>query len=76
MKTFNHVNDVWEALDSCETMKQVEEVLDNVPRKLGEWWCDVINSDELEVTNQWWDEDQQDMMMESIRLHIQVEEDD
>lgn len=76
MKTFNHVNDVWDALEGCETMKQVEEVLDNVPRKLGEWWCDVINSDELEVTNQWWDEDQQDMMMESTRLHIQVGEDD
>ena len=72
-KTFNHVDEIWEALDACETAEQAYEILDSIPRKFGTWWGDVV-AGELEVTNQWWDEDQQDMMIESQTFEVNLED--
>ena len=74
MKTFNHVNDIWEALEACETAAQVYDILDNIPSKFGTWWADVVAAGELEVTNQWWDEDQADMMIESQTFEVELED--
>ena len=71
--TFNHIDAVWEALEKCKTMKEVEGVLDNIPRKFGEWWCGVVDADHIEVTNQWWDNNIQDFMFESSILNISAE---
>lgn len=76
MKTFTHVTDIWEALEACETATQVYEVLDNIPAKFGIWWADVVAAGELEVTNQWWDENQQDMMTESQTLEVDLEDEE
>ena len=71
---FKHVNDIWDTIEQCETREQIEDVLENIPRKFGEWWVDQTDEldgvIELEVTNQWWDEDQQDMMVQSFRCEV------
>lgn len=74
MKTFNNVNDIWEALEACETAEHIYDILDSIPRKFGTWWADVVAAGELEVTNQWWDEDQQDMMIESQTFEVELED--
>ena len=35
MKTSNNVDDIWEALDTCETVDQIYEVMSNIPQKFG-----------------------------------------
>ena len=72
MKTFNHVNDIWEALEACETVTQIYNILDSIPAKFGTWWADVVAEGELEVTNQWWDENQQDMCSESQTFEVDL----
>lgn len=74
MKNFTHVNDIWEALEACETATQIYEVLDTIPAKFGTWWADVVAAGELEVTNQWWDDNQQDMMIESQTFEVILED--
>ena len=76
MKTFNHVDDIWEAIEACETDTQIYDILDNIPTKFGTWWADVVGKEELEVTNQWWDKTQEDMMIESRIFEVEVEEDE
>lgn len=73
-KTFSHVDEIWEALEACETAEQAYEILDSIPRKFGTWWGDVVAAGELEVTNQWWDENQQDMMIESRTFEVNLED--
>lgn len=68
---FNHVNDIWDTLEQCETLDQIEDVLDEIPRKFGTWFCDVIDDGVVEVTNQWWDDNQEDMMVESQRFEVE-----
>lgn len=67
---FNHVNDIWDTIEQCETREQIEDVLENIPRKFGTWFCDKIDDGVVEVTNQWWDDDQQDMMVQSFRCEV------
>ena len=67
---FNHVNDIWDTIEQCETLEEIEDVLDEIPRKFGTWFCDKIDNGVVEVTNQWWDEDQQDMMVQSFRCEV------
>ena len=73
MKTFNHVNDIWEALDTCTTVDQIYDILDNIPQKFGTWWADVVGENEIEVTNQWWDKNQEDMVVESQIFEVKLE---
>lgn len=42
MKTFNHVNDIWETLDTCTTIDQIYYIISNIPQKFGNWWTEVI----------------------------------
>ena len=76
MKTFNHVNDIWEALEACETNTQIYDILDDIPAKFGTWWADTVGKEELEVTNQWWDETQEDMVWESRVFEVEVEDEE
>ena len=68
---FNHVNDIWDTIEQCETLEEIEDVLDEIPRKFGTWFCDKIDDGVVEVTNQWWDDDQQDMMVQSFRCEVE-----
>lgn len=76
MKTFEHVNEIWEALEACETAEQIYDVLDNIPAKFGIWFADVVSMDELEVTNQWWDRDAGDMQVESQTFEVKLEDEE
>ena len=73
MKTFNHVDDIWEALETCTTVDQIYDILDNIPQKFGTWWADVVGENEIEVTNQWWDKNQEDMIVESRTFEVELE---
>ena len=73
MKTFNHVNDIWEALETCTTVDQIYDILDNIPQKFGTWWADVVGENKIEVTNQWWDKNQEDMVVESQIFEVKLE---
>ena len=75
-KTFNHVDDIWEALEACETNTQIYDIIGNIPAKFGTWWADILGGGELEVTNQWWDKNQEDMMIESRIFEVEIEEDE
>lgn len=70
---FKHVDEIWEALEECKTAEEVYDILDNIPAKFGTWWADVVGEGELEVTNQWWDENQEDMMTENQTFEINLE---
>lgn len=70
---FNHVNDIWDLLEQCETEDQISDVLDEIPRKFGTWFYDIIDKGVIEVTNQWWDDNQEDMMVESQRFEVEVD---
>lgn len=76
MKIFNHVNDIWEALEACETIDQIYDILDSIPAKFGTWWADVTGENEIEVTNQWWDHNQEDMMTESQTFEVILTDDE
>ena len=73
---FKHVDEIWEALEECKTAEEVYDILDNIPAKFGTWWADVVGEGELEVTNQWWDANQEDMMTESQTFEVDLESDD
>ena len=75
-KTFNHVDDIWEALEACETNTQIYDIIGNIPAKFGTWWEDIVGEGELEVTTQWWDETQEDMVIESRIFEVEIEEDE
>ena len=74
MKTFNHIDEIWEALDACETVDQIYDTLDNIPQKFGIWWTEVVGENELEVTNEWWDKNQEDMIVESRTFEVKLED--
>lgn len=71
-KTFNHVGDIWEALEACKTDTQIYDILDDIPAKFGVWWADIVGKGELEVTSQWWDDAQEDMMVCSQTFEVEV----
>lgn len=74
MKTFNHVNDIWETLDTCTTIDQIYYIISNIPQKFGNWWTEVIGQNELEVTNEWLDKNQEDMIVESRTFEVELED--
>ena len=74
MKTFNHVNDIWETLDTCTTIDQIYYIISNIPQKFGNWWTEVIGENEIEVTNEWWDKNQEDMIVESRIFEVELED--
>ena len=76
VKTFNHIDDIWEAMEACEIDTQIYDILDNIPAKFGTWWAEIVGKEELEVTNQWWDKNQEDMMIESRIFEVEVEDEE
>lgn len=76
MKNFNHVNDIWEALEKCKTAEEVYDILDNIPAKFGTWWADVVGEGELEVTNQWWDNNTEETVTECQTLEVDLEDEE
>ena len=73
METFNNVDDIWETLDTCTTIDQIYYIISNIPQKFGTWWADVVGENEIEVTNQWWDKNQEDMVVESQIFEVKLE---
>ena len=76
MKKFNHVDEIWEALEKCKTAEEVYDIIDYIPQKFGTWWADIVGENQLEVTNQWWDKNQEDMIVESQTFEVIVADDD
>lgn len=76
MRKFNHVDEIWEALEECKTAKEVYDLIDDIPNKFGTWWADVVGENQLEVTNQWWDKNQEDMIVESQTFEVILEDDE
>ena len=74
METFNHIDEIWEALDTCETVDQIYDILGNIPQKFGNWWTEVVGENELEVTNEWWDKNQEDTVVESRTFEVELED--
>lgn len=75
MKTFNHINDCWEAISECKTKDEVNDLIQTFPRCMGEWWIDV-EDDHYVVTNRYYDGQLDDWYEDSEDLGIDVEEDD
>lgn len=76
---FYHIHDCVDALMNCETIDEVNNLLDNFPRKFGEWWVDVVGEGEdayYEVTNEYWDEQYEELCSNQYQLDIEVEEDE
>jgi hypothetical protein len=76
---FYHIHDCVDALMNCETIDEVNNLLDNFPRKFGEWWVDVVGEGEdayYEVTNEYWDEQYEELCSNQYQLDIEVEEED
>ena len=79
-KVFTHISDVEEALMACKTIDEVNELLDNIPRKFGEWWVDTVPGDggyyHYEVTNAWWDSMNEEVCETTYELEIEVEDEE
>jgi hypothetical protein len=76
---FYHIHDCVDALMNCEGIDEVNNLLDNFPRKFGEWWVDVVGEGEdayYEVTNEYWDEQYGELCSNQYQLDIEVEEDE
>lgn len=76
---FYHIHDCVDALMNCETIDDVNNLLDNFPRKFGEWWVDVVGEGEdayYEVTNEWFDTINEELCSNQYQLDIEVEEED
>jgi len=74
-KTFEHINDCWNALRACENRKEVIETINNFPRWSGSWFIDNDHSTIL-VTNDWYDEQLDDYFSESENLGIDWDEEE
>ena len=71
--------DVVDGLYACETIGEVKEFLNTIPRKFGEWWVDTVGEGadaHYEVTNEWWDEQYEEYNSRTFDLEIEVEDED
>lgn len=74
-----HIDDVVDGLKACDTITEVRDFLDTIPRKFGEWWVDTIGKGEdayYEVTNEWWDSVNEELCVDTFQLDIEVEDDE
>ena len=74
-----HIDDIEDDLYNCKNITEVNDLLDSIPRKFGEWWVDIVpNSDSgqfvYEVTNQWYENGE--LQVKTYDLDIEVEDDD
>ena len=76
---YEHIHDCVDALMNCEDIYEVRTLLDDFPRKFGDWWVDTIGEGEdayYEVTNQWWDSMNEELCENTYELDIEVEDED
>ena len=77
---FNHIDDVVEALNKCTSIEEVDELLDRIPNKFGEWWYDVVPDGDgrpmYEVTNCYRDELCMEDRIDMYQLDIDVSEEE
>ena len=73
-----HIDDIEDDLYACENINEVNKLLDNIPRKFGDWWVDVVLDEKgmgyYEVTNQWFENGE--LQVKTYDLEIEVEEED
>jgi hypothetical protein len=77
MANFEHINDCVDALKACKNIDEVNDLLDNFPRKFGDWWVDTIGEGAdayYEVTNEWWDYMNEELCVATYELEIKVED--
>ncbi len=74
-----HIDDIVDDLMNCENINEVNDVLNSIPRKFGEWWVDVVLDENgmgyYEVTNQYVDINGE-MQVDTYDLEIEVEEEE
>lgn len=77
-REFKHIRDVENALYDCVTINEVNELLDNVPRKFGEWYVDIVMGLDgkayYEVTNDYYEYGE--LQVKTYDLEIEVEDED
>lgn len=76
-----HICEIEDALYDCETIAEVHKLLDNIPRKFGEWYVDIVpDSDSgqfiYEVTNEWYDTLSEEYCSKTYDLEIEVEDEE
>ena len=75
-----HIDDIEDGLYACETISEVRAFLDNIPRKFGEWYVDIVLDKEgvgyYEVTNEYYDYNTGELQTATYDLEIEVEEED
>ena len=73
-----HIDDIVDGLNACETIDEVRDFLDTIPRKFGEWWVDTVVDPEgnwhYEVTNEYFENGE--LQVDTYNLDIEVEEED
>jgi hypothetical protein len=76
---FYHIHDCVDALMNCETIDEVHDLFGIFPSKFGEWWVDVVSDGVrpcYEVTNEYWDEQYEELCSNQYQLEIEVVEED
>ena len=74
-----HICEIEDALYDCETIAEVHKLLDNIPRKFGEWYVDTVGKGEdayYEVTNEWYDTLSEEYCSKTYDLEIEVEDEE
>ena len=73
---YEHIHDCVDALMNCENIDEVRTLLDDFPRKFGEWWVDIIPDGDgnpiCEVTNQWWDSLNEELCENTYELEVEM----
>ena len=67
---FKHIDDVWEALDACNSKEEIKAIIDTIPEKFGSFVIED-NGDHITVVNNYSEyddmqEDRQDFYFESV----------
>ena len=78
IRNYEHITDCVNHLLECKTIEEVHQVMDNFPRWSGEWWVDTVegpNGKYYEVSNQYYDKQYDDLIVEAYELEIPVIED-
>ena len=86
MKTFEHINDCWSALNDCATKTELEELLAEFPKKFGDWYYDQFGVEEdndesidrdvevkIRVYNSYYDADLDDLSEDSADFYVMNE---
>ena len=73
-----HIDDIVDDLYNCENIDEVNDLLDSIPRKFGDWWVDIVMGLDgkayYEVTNQWYENSE--LQVKTYDLEIEVEDEE